>query len=131
MGNELTKVYVCSPYRVMGKAGKDAQKEQEENIRRAKKASRLLCKLGYFPLCPHLYFTQILDDGDVGERAVGLALGMEWLRGADECWCFGDRISEGMSQEIAFAKDLGIPVRMMPEPEELVREIIAHMKGEM
>lgn len=52
-------------------------------------------------------------------------MGLLWLKQADEVWVFGSEITEGMSREIAEAKTLNKPVRMMPEPCKLVMELLA------
>ena len=52
-------------------------------------------------------------------------MGLLWLKKADEVWVFGSEITEGMSREIAEAKALNIPVKMMPEPCKLVMELLA------
>lgn len=130
MSNAITTIFVCSPYRAMSKDPATAKAQLAANIERAKMACRMLAKLGYLPLAPHLYFTQFLEDGDAGERAEGMVLGMEWLAQADELWAFGDEITDGMSQEISAAKEMNKPVRMMPEPSQLITDLLAAMKND-
>ncbi len=117
-------IYICSPYRPVSKDEEAKAIELEANVKRASDACRLLVKLGYMPLAPHLYFTRFLDDEDSKERKEGMSLGMEWLEYASELWVFGNIISEGMAEEIAFAKRLGIPVRCMAEPGEVVQMLL-------
>lgn len=128
MNKEPTKIFVCSPYRPKSSEPAEALAELQENMARAREACRLLVKLGNMPMCPHLYFTSIFDDMVEEERIEGMLLGQQWLSECEECWCFGDTISEGMAEEIALAKEMGIPVRMMPEPKVLVEELIQAMK---
>lgn len=128
MENAITTIFVCSPYRATSKEAAVAKSQLAANTERAKMACRMLAKLGYLPLAPHLYFTQFLEDDDAGERAEGMVLGMEWLAEADELWTFGDEITDGMSQEISAAKEMGKPVRMMPEPSQLIADLLAAMK---
>lgn len=117
-------IYVCSPYKAVSLTEADREWEREENVKRAKLACRILVKLGYLPLAPHLYFTRFLEDGDEKEREEGIMLGMRWLKASDELWVFGERISDGMSREISYARELGIPVRCLPEPGRLVECIV-------
>lgn len=123
-GNTMTTIFVCSPYRPASIDPAIARSQLEANMERVKLACRMLTKLGYLPLAPHLYFTQFLKDSDAGEREEGMKLGMEWMTRADELWAFGDEITEGMSKEIAAAKEMGKPVRMMPEPGQLIADLV-------
>lgn len=129
MGAKVTEstaktIYVCSPYKAVSLTEADREWERKENVKRAKLACRILVKLGYLPLAPHLYFTRFLEDSDEKEREEGIALGMRWLKASDELWVFGERISDGMSREISYARELGIPVRCLPEPSRLVECIV-------
>lgn len=126
----VATIYVCSPYRPVSITEKSRATELEANIQKAKKACRLLTSLGYLPLAPHLYFTQFLDDEVKTEREDGLVMAMEWLETADEVWVFGDRISEGMAEEIARAKELGKTVRNLPEPGRMVELILKALGNE-
>ncbi|MDL2287591.1 hypothetical protein LJB90_03430 [Eubacteriales bacterium OttesenSCG-928-G02] len=67
---------------------------------------------GYAPYAPHLYLTRCTDDNDPLERAQGMAAGREFLAMCDELWQWGATISEGMQQEIAFAEQHGIPIKI-------------------
>ncbi len=125
--NSITTVYVCSPYRAKSTEPKTARAEIAANIDRARGMCRLLLKLGYMPVAPHLFFPQFLDECDVREREEGMQLGAELLKRCDELWAVGDEISEGMAAEIASAEELGIVVRMMPEPQVLLDMIIREL----
>lgn len=66
---------------------------------------------GVAPITPHLYLTQCLNDKKREERAVGMAAGMQLLKGCDFVIAgikYG--ISEGMRREIALADASGIDV---------------------
>src|SRR5699024_266995 len=102
-----------------------AKDQLASNINRAVMACKLLIRLGHLPLAPHLYFPRFLDDTIASEREDGIQMGLLWLKQADEVWVFGSEIAEGMSREIAEAKALNNPVRMMPEPCKLVMELLA------
>ena len=125
----LHAVYVCSPYRATATDEKTAEAQRRQNIHRAKLASKLVIKMGYMPMTPHLYFPQFLDDDNPDERNKGINYGLLWLEQCDEVWAFGEVISEGMAAEITRAKALGIPVKMMPEPETVIEKIINYFRG--
>ena len=128
-GGYRERIYVCSPFRPRAKGPDRAAAELKRNIDRAKKACRMLARLGAIPIAPHLYFTQFLDDTTPEERELGLLLGQELLKGCDELWAFSEHISEGMAQEIAIASKLGIPVRMVCESGELLGKVMGLWKG--
>lgn len=123
-GSGFDIAFVCSPYRAKNSDPVKAAEEVAANKNRAKLACKVLTRLGYLPLAPHLYFTEFLNDEDASDRDDGICMGLEWLGMANEVFCFGDEITEGMSIELARAKELGIPVRMMPEPEELIKDLL-------
>ena len=118
------RIFICSPLRPRSKDPGEAEKEIEANLNRARKACKFVSDLGAIPYAPHIYATQFLDDGVPEERERGMELGREWLRIADEVWVFSERTSEGMASEIALASKLDIPVRMVAEPNGLMRRII-------
>ena len=113
----MKTIYVCSPLRPISTDLEMAKAELNRNMERAENTCRWLSQNGFMPLAPHLYFTRFLDDGDARERTLGIDLGMKWLEQADELWCVGDRISEGMQAEIDLATRLGIPVYYVAEPQ--------------
>lgn len=94
-------VYIASPYR--GDAA--------GNIRRARKYSRFAVANNKIPLCPHIYFTQFLDDNIKSERDKGLCLAIQMLKRCKEVWVFGDKISEGMKREIRIARKRNMVIR--------------------
>ena len=66
---------------------------------------------GVVPVAPHLLYPQFLEDSDPAERNLGLRAGLELLSRCEEMWVFGEQISPGMSREIQFAQERGIPIR--------------------
>lgn len=94
-------VYICSPF-----AG-----DIENNLRFARAACHYAADHGCTPLAVHLLYPQILNDADPVEREVGIQMGLRVLASCDELWICGERISQGMSSEIAEARRLGIPIR--------------------
>lgn len=104
-------VYICSPF-----AG-----DTEYNLSRARGYCRLAVSKGCIPLAPHLHFPQFMDDGDSEQRKLGIFFALVLLGKCDEMWVFGERISEGMSREMANARKRGIPVRYFTSQCEEVR----------
>lgn len=92
--------YICSPYRG------DAKK----NTKAAKNYCRYAIQRGYSPICPHLFFTQFLDDSKEEERQLGLGLAKRCIGFCDEFFVFLNEnrtISEGMQGEIEYAQEQG------------------------
>lgn len=95
MKNKLC--YICSPYRG----------DIERNVAYAKELTRIALDNGYAPITPHLYITQVLDEGDPEQRKKGMDAGMELLK---QCRyiIIGSRygLSEGMVEEIKTAIEI-------------------------
>ena len=85
-------VYIASPYRG----------DVKTNTENAKRYSLFAVMQGKVPFCPHIYFTQFLDDNVGVERKIGLNLALHMLRRCREVWVFGDTVSEGMRNEIRY-----------------------------
>ena len=111
-------IYIASPY-----AG-----DIEANTAFAKKACRYAIRQGHTPVAVHLFYPQMLDDGDPVERETGLRLGHRVLEVCDEWWCGGSRISSGMAREIEEAQRLGIPIRQIEELEIKQEALPAEME---
>lgn len=107
----MKKVYICSRYRA------DDRHTVEDNVKRALFACRCAAQIGCAPYAPHLYLPQCLNDNDPAERAVGMQIGQDFLKICDEVWQWGETVSEGMAAELAFAKELGIPIKVFPGGE--------------
>lgn len=112
-------VYICSPYRG----------EVAKNIELAKRISRKAALEGCLVLCPHLLFTQFLDDRNEGEREIGIRSGLKLLEMADEVWVAEGRISSGMAGEIARAAELGIPTRSVVDPAAAEEHLLNALKS--
>lgn len=96
-------VYICSPY-----AG-----DTERNTYRARAFSRFAVEKKYIPIAPHLLCPQYIDEET--ERWLGLKMGIVFMGKCEEIWVFGDRISEGMAEEIARAKKMQKKIRYFSE----------------
>ncbi|MCL2857982.1 MAG: DUF4406 domain-containing protein [Oscillospiraceae bacterium] len=101
-------VYVCSPLRG----------DVERNSQNARYYCQMSAGMGVVPLAPHAIFTQYLDDRKPEQREQGLAMGLELLLKCDELWWFGSVVSEGMAAEIKLAKQSGIPIHQVIDPDD-------------
>ena len=102
----MKKVYICAPL------GGDV----EHNLENAKKYTEFALKCGTAPVVPHFY-ALCLNDNDPKEREIGMAAGLALLWFCDEMWIFGDKMSEGMKDEIRFCRNLNIQIRRVREEE--------------
>ena len=94
-------VFICSPFRG----------DVETNTARARRYCYFAHTQRVAPAAPHLHNPQFLDENLPDERQAGIEIGLEYLRRADELWCFGDRLTEGMEIELQAAQHLKILVR--------------------
>ena len=101
-------VYLCSPLRG----------NYEENMKRVTEYCKTASELGVITFAPHLYFTQFYRDTIPEEREKGLQLGLAMLDKCEELWVMGNRITQGMASEIAYAKEHHIPIFEIEHPEE-------------
>ena len=97
----MRKIFVCSQYGTRG--------NRETNLEFAKAHCMSVIEEGDLPICPHLFFGQVLNDEVASQRAAGLAMGLKLLEDCQELRIFS-RISEGMKAEILKAEEMGIPV---------------------
>lgn len=102
----MKKVFICSRYRA------DEKHTTEDAVARALYACTYALIKGYAPIAPHLYLTRCLDDNNSADRALGMAAGREFLAVCDEVWQWGATVTEGMATELAYAEELGIPIKV-------------------
>jgi hypothetical protein len=112
----VRKVFVCSPYAGCVK----------ENVHNARMYSRFVFLCGCMPITPHLMYPRFLEDKDIKERDAGIQMGLILLDFCNEIWVFGQRISNGMRREIAYAEAHGILVRYF---SDTCQEVIKRGKG--
>jgi len=112
----VRKVFVCSPYAGCVK----------ENVHNARMYSRFVFLCGCMPITPHLMYPRFLEDKDIKERDAGIQMGLILLDFCNEIWVFGQRISNGMRREIAFAEAHGILVRYF---SDTCQEVIKRGRG--
>ena len=122
----MKSVYICSPYRSYQKDPAGRDKEIGRNLKLARKGCRIAVERGFIPVAPHLFFPQFLNEET--ERDVGIDMGMELLKNCDEVWVLGRTVSDGMAGEIAFARELGIPVRIMEKPETAAERLMNDLR---
>ena len=112
----VRKVFVCSPYAGCVK----------ENVHNARMYSRFVFLCGCMPITPHLMYPRFLEDKDIKERDAGIQMGLILLDFCNEIWVFGQRISNGMRREIAFAEAHGILLRYF---SDTCQEVIKRGRG--
>lgn len=119
MPSDLKFVYICSPYRPSENTAPTLRlMERSKNIELCCAACRIAIENGFTPIAPHIYFTRFLNDEDEDQREIGMDIGLKLVEKCEELWVFGDRISSGMSREIAVATKNGIPVKIFAISED-------------
>lgn len=101
--------YICSPY-----AG-----EIKLNTKKTKAYSRRLYEMGYTPIAPHLLFPQFMDDDIPNERKDAMDMAKDILRRCRVVVVCGKELSDGMVEEIALAKRLGIVTTTLDGVEKI------------
>lgn len=85
----------------------------ETNTRYARAALRDSLGRGEAPLASHLLYTQpgVLDDGDAGERRLGMKAGHCWIRQAGIVAVYQDLgVSKGMVDGMMIAERLNVRI---------------------
>lgn len=62
-------------------------------------------------MATHLIFPQFMNDRNETDRKKVMDMCLEILSRCDELWCFGEKLSEGVVQEMDFAKKYKIKIR--------------------
>ena len=102
-------VYICSPY---------SHGCINDNIENARRYSRFAVDTHYVPIAPHLLFPQFLDDRLAEDRQTAMSLNQVLLEKCSQLWVFGYVRSEGMQQEMQWAKQRQITIRYFTEELE-------------
>ena len=92
-----------------------ARTELYKNKRNARKYCRFALEQHTIPFAPHLLFPQFMDDSIEAERNLSMRMNIILLTKCAELWAFGDRISKGMSIEIARARRKGQTIRFFSD----------------
>ena len=101
-------VYICSPY-----AG-----DVETNVDAARRYSRFAVDTHYVPIAPHLLFPQFMDDSLGEDRQTAMFMNLVLLSKCAQLWVFGSVRSEGLQQEIKWAKRRHMTIRYFTEELE-------------
>lgn len=97
----MKRVYLLSPF-----AG-----DIEKNIQYAQYAMLDCIKRDESPMVPHLLYTQVLDDDNIGDRETGMEAGAAWFESVNYAVCYEDLgISPGMLEELRALVRLNVPV---------------------
>ena len=102
-------VYICSPY---------SYGCINDNIENARRYSRFAVDTHDVPIAPHLLFPQFLGDRLAEDRQTAMSLNQVLLEKCSQLWVFGSVRSEGMQQEIQWAKQRQITIRYFTEELE-------------
>jgi len=94
-------VYIASPYRG----------DVTKNTANARRYCRYAIQKGKFPIAPHIWMPQFLDDNNTAERKLAINAGLWFLACCSEIWVFGNMVTEGMQGEIMAARRLGKTIR--------------------
>ena len=111
------KVYICAPL------GGNV----EGNVKKAVRYARFALKSGVAPVVPHFY-ALCLNDDIPKERELGRQAGMSLLWFCDEMWIFGDKITQGMKDEIVFCQNMRIKMRKIKESD--IKKMIGEERNE-
>ena len=102
-------VYICSPY---------SYGCINDNIENARRYSRFAVDTHYVPIAPHLLFPQFMDDSLGEDRQTAMFMNLVLLSKCAQLWVFGSVRSEGMQQEIKWAKRRHMTIRHFTEELE-------------
>lgn len=103
----MQNVMIESPY-----AG-----DVERNVDYARRCLLDSLRQGEAPNAGHLLYTQVLNDCNESERALGICAHMAWLRHSSKVVVYVDLgVSSGMQQAIDLAETIGIPVERRELP---------------
>ena len=68
----MERVYICSQYGSRG--------DKATNLELAKFFCMTVIEEGKIPICPHLFYAQVLNDDVKSQRAAGMRMGLELLK---------------------------------------------------
>lgn len=120
------KAYVCSPFSADSKDG------MLQNMRTARAYMFYALKnLNVNARAPHAYLPMLLCDNVPNERAIALKFGIELLERSDVLLVCGNRISNGMKNEIANAAMLRMPIVVFDDMLYLeVQKLVTQRNGD-
>ncbi len=115
ISENVKRVYVCSPLRA------ETHAKMMSNMRTAWELAEVIGSCYRVKAyAPHSVLPLVLDDNDILDRQLAIKVDLEILKTCDALIVCGSRISEGMREEILFAKAHNIPVYRLPA--KIIRE---------
>lgn len=109
----LDRVFICSPYRGNTKV----------NLDNAIRYCRMADVYSKLPIAPHVYFTRVFPDENAWhDRYIGMYWGKQLMADCKEIWIFCNELTEGMIEEIAEAKRLGIAMKFFNVNREEIND---------
>lgn len=96
-------VYVCSPY----------SGDIERNTANARMYSRFAVAKNTIPFAPHILLPQYISEEH--ERGLAMFMNKVFLGKCDELWVFGNKITDGMEEEIELAGKMRKKIRYFSE----------------
>ena len=96
-------VYICSPY----------SGDIERNTANARMYSRFAVAKNTIPFAPHLLLPQYISEEH--ERGLAMFMNKVFLGKCDELWVFGNKITDGMEEEIELAGKMRKKIRYFSE----------------
>jgi len=100
-GTAMKLVYICHPYRSAPEFNRDCCENIAHRILRLGRSIRLL------PVSTQVYLPAI----GVDDEEFAMACCRRMVSWCDELWIFGERVTDGMREEIKLANKLGICIR--------------------
>lgn len=95
----MALAYVCAPFTA------PTRREMTQNVIYAVKGAEIVYKCGYLPIVPHITVSILTED-----RSEALRIGKEYLSHCDILVICGNRITNGMREEIVFAHKHNIAI---------------------
>lgn len=115
-------IYICSPLKA------DTIEGIFNNMEKARRYMFYAqSNLDVAAHAPHAYLPIILNDNIPSERATALQFGLNVLDKCDELYVCGDRISNGMRNEISYAAKHNIKIRTF---NEQIYEEVTNLLGD-
>ncbi len=120
--NSEKVAYVCSPCRA----------DTRPAIIRNMLAARKYCEITTFAMsvkaiAPHAWLPEILDDHDPDQRAMAINFGIDLLKMCHLLLVCGNRLTQGMINEIKLAAALEIPVMVFSD--DIAKDVLTLTSG--
>lgn len=109
-------VYGCSPFAA------STPEQLDLHLRWARALAKQIWLDGFWPVLPHLYGPQFLEDTNPADRAIGLAWGLDLLDRCVALYVCDVTPSAGMQRELTRAQALDLPTHLWI-PEDTVIDV--------